>query len=123
MEYKIYTKYDLKTGEIISIFTGTNDDAKLNGPYIEGNYSGDEYRIINGKPVKKNIVEINEVKLKKAWADLREERNNLLVGSDYTQLPDATVNKEAWRLYRKSLRDLPSNTKDPLNPVWPEEPI
>jgi hypothetical protein len=122
MEDKIYTKYDLKTGEIISIFTGTDDDAKLNGPCIEGNYFSDEYRIINGKPVKKNIAEINEVKLKKAWADLREERNNLLAGSDYTQLPDAAVNKEAWKLYRKSLRDLPSNTKDPLNPVWPEEP-
>jgi hypothetical protein len=123
MEDNFYTKYNPKTGEIISIFTGNADDAKLNGPCVEGKYSDEEYRIVNGKPVKKNIAEINEIKLKKAWADLRQERNNLLAGSDYTQLPDATVNKEAWRLYRKSLRDLPSNTKDPLNPVWPEEPI
>jgi hypothetical protein len=122
MEDKIYTKYDPKTGEIISIFTGNAADAKLNGPCIEGNYSSDEYRIVYGKPVRKNDDEINEVEIKKAWTSLREERNNLLAGSDYTQLPDTTVNKEAWKLYRNSLRDLPNNTTDPLNPIWPTKP-
>jgi len=30
--------------------------------------------------------------------------------------------KQAWLDYRQALRDLPANTTDPENPVWPEMP-
>jgi len=30
--------------------------------------------------------------------------------------------KQKWITYRKNLRDLPSNTIDPANPIWPIEP-
>ena len=58
------------------------------------------------------------------WAELRVDRNTRLGASDWTQLPDvivgfATEDNTAWIVYRQALRDLPANTNDPVNPVWP----
>jgi len=58
----------------------------------------------------------------KAWETLRKERNSCLSACDWTQVADAPVNKTVWATYRQSLRDLPQNTQDPLNPVWPTKP-
>lgn len=57
-----------------------------------------------------------------AWDALRAQRNSLLTASDWTQVADAPVNQAAWANYRQELRDLPDNTLDPFNPVWPEKP-
>lgn len=38
---------------------------------------------------------------------MRTRRNELLVSSDWTQLPDAPVNAAAWADYRQQLRDFP----------------
>lgn len=57
-----------------------------------------------------------------AWDILRSERNRLLSVSDWTQVADAPVAKAEWAAYRQELRDLPANTTDPLNPVWPVPP-
>lgn len=57
-----------------------------------------------------------------AWANLRSTRNAKLSRSDWTQVADAPVDQAAWATYRQALRDLPQNTADPFNPVWPEEP-
>lgn len=66
-----------------------------------------------------------------AWGEIEHEyrlqairikRNSLLAGSDWTQIPDAPVDKNAWAEYRQALRDLPQNTIDPENPVWPTPP-
>jgi len=48
-------------------------------------------------------------------------RNKKLLDSDWTQLPDAPVDKEAWAEYRQKLRDLPETT-DTLNVAWPDRP-
>ena len=59
------------------------------------------------------------------WMKLRNERDDLLLFSDFTQLSDTglTDSKKAeWVTYRQSLRDLPSNTSDPANPTWPTKP-
>lgn len=50
---------------------------------------------------------------------LRRQRNAFLSESDWTQLPDAPVDRNAWAQYRQALRDLPENTVDLNNPVWP----
>jgi hypothetical protein len=55
----------------------------------------------------------------RAWSDLRAKRDGLLAGTDLTQLPDFPK-KELYTEYRQALRDLPGNTADPFNPVWPE---
>ena len=58
-----------------------------------------------------------------ACLNFRLIRNAKLSACDWTQIPDAPVDKAAWAIYRQALRDLPSNTVDPLNPVWPTPPI
>ena len=57
-----------------------------------------------------------------AWEELRAERNAKLEASDWTQVPDAPVDQAAWATYRQELRDLPANTQDPREVVWPTPP-
>ena len=52
---------------------------------------------------------------------LRQRRNQLLAETDYLALSDSTLTDE-MRDYRQALRDLPANTVDPANPVWPVKP-
>ena len=56
-----------------------------------------------------------------ALADLRSKRNQLLTETDYLALVDSTLTDE-MRDYRQALRDLPANTVNPANPVWPTKP-
>ena len=53
---------------------------------------------------------------------LRARRNGLLAESDWTQVADSPVDKAAWAGYRQALRDLPANTTDPREAVWPTPP-
>ena len=55
------------------------------------------------------------------WDQLRQRRNQLLTETDYLALADSTLTDE-MRSYRQALRDLPANTVDPANPVWPVKP-
>jgi hypothetical protein len=57
-----------------------------------------------------------------AWRALRSRRDGLLSLCDWTQLPDASVDVEAWATYRQALRDLPANTSDPFDIAWPVSP-
>ena len=56
-------------------------------------------------------------------AEVRQQRDELLAASDWTQLPDATpLDAQAWTTYRQALRDLTSQPGFPHNVTWPEEP-
>jgi hypothetical protein len=55
-----------------------------------------------------------------AFAELREERNSLLHDTDWWVLRGSIT--EAQTSYRQQLRDLPANTADPADPVWPTAP-
>tara|TARA_Y100000401_G_C8266195_1_gene195912 strand:+ start:354 stop:746 length:393 start_codon:yes stop_codon:yes gene_type:complete len=55
------------------------------------------------------------------FANLRETRNKLLLKSDWMANSDVTMSDD-WKTYRQALRDLPANTSDPSNPVWPTKP-
>lgn len=63
-----------------------------------------------------------EVAAEFAVTALREERNKRLAETDYLALADCTLTDE-MRAYRQALRDLPANTADPANPVWPIKPV
>ena len=64
-----------------------------------------------------------EAKIAQAWTDLRTRRNQLLAACDWTQLPDARVDKDAWVEYRQRLRDLPEMLTSPTDSVeWPTAP-
>jgi len=77
-----------------------------------------------------NIVELDEsviaavydaVANEEGFIRLRYRRDNKLAESDWMANSDVTMS-DAWRTYRQALRDLPANTTDPNNPVWPTEP-
>jgi hypothetical protein len=59
------------------------------------------------------------------WAELRSLRDYKLSECDWTQIADSPLAEEqriAWGTYRQALRDLPANTEDPKNPIWPTAP-
>jgi len=60
------------------------------------------------------------------WSDLRNKRLYKLKESDWivsiSDSPFSQEKIEEWKVYRQALRDLPSNTADPENPVWPQAP-
>jgi hypothetical protein len=49
----------------------------------------------------------------------------LLRESDWTRIDDVSITteqKNAWREYRKDLRDIPTDYEDPDDVVWPTKP-
>jgi len=55
-------------------------------------------------------------------ASIRQQRNDKLKESDWTQVEDAPINKTLWATYRQSLRDITSQEGFPWNITWPTEP-
>ena len=53
---------------------------------------------------------------------LRFERNARLAETDWWVFPDSPEATAEQLAYRQALRDLPANTTDPANPVWPTKP-
>ena len=61
---------------------------------------------------------------------LRQRRNQLLAETDWVTLKAIDDSNDGlgiqlpqvWMDYRQALRDLPANTVDPANPVWPTKP-
>jgi hypothetical protein len=58
------------------------------------------------------------------WDDIRTKRDQLIKASDWTMIPDATVNQASWAQYRQILRDLPQTyaATGPESVVWPKPP-
>ena len=53
---------------------------------------------------------------------IREQRNALLASCDWTQISDATVDKQAWATYRQALRDITAQAGFPTDVQWPTKP-
>ena len=66
-------------------------------------------------------IAANAPSVESLWQNLRSQRNFLLFETDYLALSDVTMSVE-MAAYRQALRDLPANTTDPANPVWPTKP-
>ena len=56
-----------------------------------------------------------------SWNELRTKRNQLLAETDHLALSDHVLTAE-MTAYRQALRDLPANTTDPANPIFPTKP-
>lgn len=56
------------------------------------------------------------------WDQIRNWRNAELIATDWTQLPDAPVDSQAWAIYRQSLRDLPNTEILAEDAVIPTRP-
>jgi len=53
------------------------------------------------------------------------QRNDLLLKSDWTQLPDAPITesqKKSWEIYRQALRDISKQQGFPYEINWPSKP-
>ena len=79
------------------------------------------------KPTLKELTEKwNEYVAAQPLKELRKERDTLLTHTDKYVIPDwphaSVESANAWVTYRQALRDLPSVTEDPANPVWPARP-
>jgi hypothetical protein len=56
---------------------------------------------------------------------LREERDRRLAETDWQIVKHKELGTNipaALKTYRQELRDLPENTSDPANPIWPVKP-
>ena len=88
-------------------------------------FSIDNMVVENGSLRNKTQTEIDAENQPFVLSRFKEERDGLLAASDWTQSPDSPLTdakKTAWATYRQVLRDLPANTTDPANPVWPTRP-
>jgi hypothetical protein len=59
------------------------------------------------------------------FESLRIKRNELLKNCDWVTLKCYSKGEpvpDEWKVYMQALRDLPANTTDPENPVWPTPP-
>ena len=121
-----FTIYDLETGKIKRIGSCQQEVLNFQAQEGEGIVLGlsnplSDF-VLNGVITRKDESELLAQEMSAAERNLRSMRDSRLAASDWTQVPDAPVNREAWAAYRQALRDLPSNTTDPRNPVWPEKP-
>jgi hypothetical protein len=84
-------------------------------PYIEDDqiYAVEVQPITEQEQQGRTTAKANEV---------RNQRNNLISASDWTQLADSPADKAAWATYRQALRDIPQQEGFPLNVMWPTPP-
>jgi len=83
------------------------------GEIIESDFTPEE--LAEREAYANNVLPIRQLER------LRQERNVRLAETDYLALSDVTLTDE-MAAYRQALRDLPANTADPANPVWPVKP-
>ena len=74
------------------------------------------------------LIKINDAE---PMRRLRQERNRLLVESDWMAYPDSPTMSDVWKTYRQALRDLPASATPVLDdnaPIgitsvtWPTKP-
>jgi hypothetical protein len=66
------------------------------------------------------LLETEDIQTIALW--VRNERNRLLAASDWTQVADAPVDREAWATYRQQLRDFPATWTPGPTADFPEPP-
>ena len=84
-------------------------------PYLEN----DEVYAVTVEPISQE--ELDQKNTAKA-AEVRNQRNNLIAASDWTQLADSPADKTAWATYRQALRDIPEQEGFPNTIQWPTPP-
>lgn len=69
-----------------------------------------------------NFSNDDEVSNEIFLARLRHWRDSELARTDWTQVADAPVDKNAWATYRQALRELPASNSDPRKITLPVAP-
>lgn len=100
----VFKPHDRNTQKLVSV-----------APYVE---AGVVYTVaVEGK----TQADIDAATASEA-ANVRAVRNKRLADCDWTQLPDAPVDAQAWAAYRQALRDVSQQEGFPHNIVWPNDP-
>lgn len=70
-----------------------------------------------------NWVNPNKPSLEQLAANVRAQRDSLLLSTDWTQAADVPqATKDKWAPYRQALRDVPQQAGFPESVVWPVKP-
>lgn len=78
--------------------------------------------VVRSYPViDKTAEEIQQTTNNKS-SDVRNQRNEKLKDSDWTQVADSPVDKAVWATYRQALRDVTTQSGFPWTIVWPVAP-
>lgn len=66
---------------------------------------------------------LDESQRQQVYVDrMRHQRDRLLAASDWTQVADAPVDREAWATYRQALRDFPATWQPGPTAEFPDPP-
>lgn len=116
------------TEEIINALGG---DVVFEGPQAQPTRyqvaAADGVELIDGKWYTKHIAvdmeaeAIAALDAQQAKA-VRDDRTKRLADSDWTQVADTPVDKQAWATYRQALRDITSQSGFPWEVTWPVAP-
>ena len=97
----------------------------LNGDDYEGLIWYDERNTLSKPTIEELRIKHDELIDAQPWKELRQERNRRLAEVDWVVIRAFSMNTpvtDEWKTYMQALRDLPSVTEDPANPVWPTPP-
>ena len=88
------------------------------GPIFK-KYTDDKGKVVT---VAKQKKEYRQGIDNRAAESVRKTRDQKLKETDWTQIPDCTVDKTVWKEYRQELRDISTQEGFPHDITWPEEP-
>ena len=117
---------DLPIGEDGSLPTGDDFDRWVNGfapVYAEERKAQIAKGITNADQIAALVTPLPEPK--PTWESIRYMRAQFLASTDWTQLEDAPISaekKEAYKVYRQALRDIPETFSTPESVVFPDLP-
>ena len=104
MKVNLWLPYDSATQKLASC-----------APYIQGDWV---YTVEVVPLTPEDIEARNQAQA----SNVRAERDELLLDSDWTQLSDSPVDPLPWRTYRQELRNVPQQPGFPWTIVWPVAP-
>lgn len=107
--------------EVVSweMFDGSSEKQITVEPYIK---EGKVYTCITLPKTLEELAAEERLQLESLTLSVRNQRNQLLKDSDWTQVADAPVDKQVWAEYRQQLRDITLQSNFPTNVVFPQLP-
>lgn len=111
-EFGVYSVVEVERPEINGL---TQDIREINPKLIDGEWV-QNWAVKDLTPEELELIHSNTAET------VRTRRSTLLAESDWTQVADAPVDRDAWRAYRNELRDIPNQEGFPFDVVWPTQP-
>ncbi|WP_323780180.1 tail fiber assembly protein [Thalassovita sp.] len=118
--------FETETGRITGTVTGSRRSVAHALPpgraFMAGTADPAQHRVEHGRIVPIGLASKKSKERGLATRDARARRDRLLADSDWSQLPDAPVDRSAWQTYRAALRDVTEQPGFPQQINWPTKP-